>query len=378
MHIHGILEPNRALRGPLILTESEFLAYGPDARALIADELRGRVTIFIGVSLTDPNLVGPLFDTRDENIRKCNAYTLSVASGADPEERAYSVKKACILEPVLAVKTIHAKSFTQQTQMLLDMSLAMRRPTEYLGAGDGSGKLHYGSRFVEGLERCYAAIGCQPEDPLPQGEAALTLSKSLRAALSEAQKLIAAKIQDLRHSNDGDLKRHVALLAASLESERFGLFLWLRARAEYGAKRPYAIRLMGSSTYTHHEIWSLDREADIAPESRHTAARALYYGNSLVQNLPRGAEWQLWNGCSAIPFTVTGLHDVELDQFDAAFDTIMPGVVTLNTTKYVSRPKGMEDDEWHMNASAFSVFSAKDIRDINQNVVSSIQELIRG
>jgi len=113
----------------------------------------------------------------------------------------------------------------------------------------------------------------------------------------------------------------------------------------------------------------------VVPESRHVAARALFYGLTQTQNLPPGAEWQLWTSCAAFPFTVSGLHGENLDPDERVYDTITPGVVTLNSTRYFERSKGMSDRTWENGRSVLS-FVPSVIPDIWKLLADRMREIV--
>jgi hypothetical protein len=59
MHAHGLVTPG-GVEEPIILSESDFREHGRVIQDLITKVLETSDVIFVGVSMADPNLVGPL------------------------------------------------------------------------------------------------------------------------------------------------------------------------------------------------------------------------------------------------------------------------------------------------------------------------------
>ena len=58
--------------------------HGPSARSVVAESLVRSNVLFIGVSLTDPNLVGPLWDAKAKRVCVCDHGTNSYNSKRVP------------------------------------------------------------------------------------------------------------------------------------------------------------------------------------------------------------------------------------------------------------------------------------------------------
>lgn len=345
LHVHGLVVTNdREDKKPIILTESHFLRYGTKVRSVVAKELEANPVLFIGVSLSDPNLVGPLWDVKAEgepvssSKKKQHPRFVLVVPGSvtgaetNADSVRYSVASAQYLEGKLGLKPVFLKSYSQLIQLVSDMSLAVARPKQYANRvprGEGQ-SLRYGKRFTRVLTQCYENIGCAPSNPFPLGPAADNLSEALFGVL---------------HAKDGPvrylekLKERHRLRDHTWEpaDEHFGLFLWLRRRSpRAGLPAPYAVALVGTSTFTHREAWSFDRVAAIEPSATYSSAAAMYYGTTQATDTSPRPDSQTWRGVLATPITVEGACTDESilapGGVKVPLDRLTVGAVTLNTT----------------------------------------------
>lgn len=347
LHLHGLLEPGKAPRGPIVLTESEFLEHGPRVKEIVKEALLHTQVIFSGVSLTDPNLVAPLWSLRDTKVTYRHPYAITVASPIktdDPRNaRAFEIKKTDYLEKTLNVRTIFLKSYAQVPQLFHELALACGGKDEYFN-DESRISIRYGHRLKRTLDSAYKHIGCTRED-IPMGDAASAFSQALHAQLYEGHAGQASIVQDLRdivadmpNSDNPTVRSDHKLYAAALEKEMFGLFLWLRSRRASAKRAEYDLRLMGSSVYVHNEAWSLDRVAEISGSSRHGAARAAYDGRAYIQDLDEGREWQLWKTGLHVPFSVVGgTSDLTLPNVDTRLDVLSVGVISFHTRNSARR-----------------------------------------
>lgn len=376
LHLHGILEPGRNPLGKIVLTETDFLRQGPAVRDLIKVALRETHVIFIGVSMTDPNLVSPLWEiaeSADPNIK--DPFMLTVAS-PDPEaedeptirsSRAYAIKKGQYLDAELGLRTIFLKSYGQQIQLVSEATLAILEPDLYLNESDSKVSLRYGYRLQRALNTCYASIGCVEGFDAPTGENAQVLSDSLYAELTASRENsindIFQQVRDrLINANDIDELTQYRASQESFMSEKFGLFLWLRATRDDGFPAAhYQLKLVGSSAYMHREAeWSLDRVADVSPISRFTCGRAAFSGRPEVEDIAYGQDWKLWHSIRAVPYSfylpdqpsVGGSDSKPASTSKTAPDSgvaaIDVGVITLNSTHNLV--SNSDSGEWNNGA----------------------------
>jgi hypothetical protein len=346
LHVHGMVVAREEPGKPVILSESHFLEYGPKVRQLILDQLKSSCVIFLGVSITDPNLTGPLWDARSpkegHDGLASRPFVLVVpepvtSTGCgDREGKIYALKKARYLEQKLEMRPIFLKSHAQLVQVLWDLDLGFAVPGRYETSGQRMHEsLAYGNRFKQKLDACYTAIGCNAtQDSLSLGKAQ-RLSASLHAALS--------KNGDVGYILNTLIRRHNN---GALTDENFGLFLWLRIREHDPDKAPYALNLMGSSAYVHRAAWSASKKVPIVADSRFPAARALFCGTMLIGDLKGESPFAIWRGMLAKPIRIEDTTYCKQD-FVHGLDTVVVGAVTLNTTKYTERDQhpGIREDE---------------------------------
>ena len=361
LHIHGILEPNAAPAGNLVLTESDYLEYGSRIidfiEALISGETRN--VIFIGVSLTDPNLVAPLWrikkksasDDVDAQLTEeaiprqiCAFSVVSPAGSGDREDidkaESYEVRKALSLSNLLGVSMVLLKSYGQQIQLINEMSFALDAMREngdnaqrYIDSSDPEESIRYGFRLRRTLDRCYQNLGCGDRDEFPIKDAAAQLSNRLHQYLTHVAEnsiidLLTTARGKIQNSHAKEQRDVFTDFSGAFERERFGIFLWLRSRSGSENRAAYDLRLIGTSVYQHREDWSLDRVAAVTSNSRFPVARASYFGNVELTNIPSNADWQLWNSILAVPFAVESPGSV------LGADILDIGVVSLNSTAY--------------------------------------------
>lgn len=338
VHLHGKIEANdQTSIEPIILTESEFLREGPRVRRIISDEMKRADVIFVGVSLTDPNLVGPLWDLSEFPAAKtATARFALVVPGLEPgsedqdESYEYSLEKAHYLEQ-LSTSPIFLKSYSQLIQAVSDMSLAVVEPARYRARVPATtSSTRYGKRFSVTLDRAYEQIGCSTRNDLPDRVAGDNVSELLHNALHST----AGPVAYLRKVRRKLQRRKIQL--APVGDEHFALFLWLRVRGHGGGPAPYAIHLIGSSAYSHRARWSLDRHDRIGPSSNTVAATAVYRGSSQATNLVPTTGTHIWRGVVAVPLDVyKSVSDACLPGSQEPLDRLTVGAVTLNSTHYI-------------------------------------------
>jgi len=147
LHLHGIPEPGKDQEGNIVLTETDFVTYGPAVRGLIKRRLESSHVVFFGVSLTDPNLVSPLWEVNNQKPRATDVRESFVFSVAAPDpnavdvntSRAYAIKKAQYLSNDLGLHTIFLKSYGQQIQAIAEASLFVLRPGHYMTRKESRG-----------------------------------------------------------------------------------------------------------------------------------------------------------------------------------------------------------------------------------------------
>ena len=385
LHLHGILEPNVGHRGNIVLTESDFLRFGPKIRALLFEQIQNTHTIFVGVSMTDPNLVGPLWDfahfaqSRGDGPRpalpnKC--FMLAVASpnpaSADPVQSSiFSIKKANYLQTSLGVRPVFFKSYGQQIQAVYEASLALFEPELYRSNDEGT-STRYGFRLQRALKSSYQNVGCQGSSDMPEGTHADRLSDRLYAAMhapaSRIQKILRAA---LARTESAVFEETYGRYKDDYKAENFALFLWLRSVAN--DNDAYDLRCVGSSAYRHREAWSLDRRAAITARSRFPVGRACFAGQADIANFSAIGEWQLWGSSYATPFSFY-LESSSLFSDQGPFDSVEVGAIALHTTNFWSEESGAWNDK--RRRSLLSTLTEDMERDLIDALASAAREIV--
>lgn len=339
LHLHGLIPAQKDdVAGPIVLTESEFLEHGRRAQSYIEDALKSSLVIFVGVSLSDPNLVGPLWRLKEQATAEYRppfiVTVTSIPPGAENPDnsRAYVIKSGAYLEAELHVRTIFLKSFAQIPQLFHEMVLSLREE-QYFDTATGVG-LRYGQRLSRTLDKIHVALDCGGTDDMPSKEGAARLTELLHGKLYGPGGLagnLSELVDTMLTSRHPGVAQLADKYAKDLRAEKYGLFLWIRSRAQAARAAEFELRLMGTSVYTHTEPWSLDRVAPIEQYSRHVAARACYRGQTLWRQLYDSREWQLWRSCLAVPFNVYGSESQSMLGARNFVDVLSVGVITLNS-----------------------------------------------
>ncbi|MEU0214335.1 SIR2 family protein [Streptomyces sp. NPDC006265] len=325
LHVHGMLgigdeDPIE----PIVLSESDFLKSGPSVRELIKKQLQKTCVIFVGVSVTDPNLTGPLWDIKDSiKDHTLRPFVLMVPEAIknyeDRDSKRYALKKAEYLEQKLNMRPIVLKSFSQLTQVFWELDLALTFPEEYLMNSKEPACLKYGIRFTRQLDDCYSHLDSDRRADTLTGEAAQKLSDRLHYSLEKGHsigKLLNNFIAEHKDSGEYDVNG---------PKERFGLFLWLRARKHGSRSAPYALNLIGSSTWIHREPqWSGTKNVEIVANSTYPVIQAMFQGKALYGNVSATSPYYIWRGTYAVPVRI-----------EKGADILTIGAISLNTTRYV-------------------------------------------
>ena len=343
VHLHGRVSKNDdpAPLLPLVLTESEFLRHGPEVKDAVRKAMLGAsAVVFAGVSLTDPNLVGPLWDIsnpKDPSAVPPEAaipkYVLSVVDhpgGVDRVSFEVAARvartKSLYLDDELKSRPILLKSYSQLVQAFNEMGLCAAVPSTYVLRPKTGKSTRYGARFTQALNQAYSGINASRKSNLP----------------ADASQ-VSDKLHGILYGRDGIVRLIERLLrekagVASLDDERFGLFIWLRQRSAGGINAPYGVHLVGSSTYAHREEWSLERPDEISFNSDYMASRCLFMGGLQFTNVDLKRDRPpTWRGLMARPLILRGYtSDASASKkIDDMYDRLTLGSVTLNSTRCV-------------------------------------------
>lgn len=324
LHLHGVVrQGGLAPLGPIVLTDSDFLEHGASVRSAVGKAIGKGTTLFIGLSLTDPNIVGPLYEASDNP--RFERYGLFVPRlyGDDfsPAEYAkYALAGAEFLRTKLHLKPVMLKSYSQLTQLVSEAGLAVHEPALYTRTAPKAASLHYGSRFKEALNSAYAAVGASLRTGDLDSEKALSLSKKLHKSF---------------HAPGGPMPllkafrtKYKSVVAAE---ENFGVFLWLRS-LDSASEKKYSLKLLGTSVYTHLEAWSGKREEAITGNSNYAAVHAIFEGGVKIENLDPSRNGGIWRSAVAVPVVVTESRS-SADIGGDPLDSLTIGAITLDSDK---------------------------------------------
>jgi hypothetical protein len=336
-HLHGMLQRNNDKNlQPIILTEAEFLREGPRVRGIIGRQLATSTVIFVGLSLTDPNLVGPLWEfahAGDSTGRKYEHFVLTVVPdseiGSFLDICQYEISKAAHLDENLSLRPVFMKSYSQLIQMVNDMGLAAVETVRYSKNPSCGTSIRYGKRLQECLRNAYGHIGCVRSESIPVAAAAEVLSERLHNALT----VRSGPIDALKNLRSQLIEAGVEDLP-QLNEEHFGLTLWLRVPGHGSKRPPYAIQLVGTSICAHREAWSIQRSEEINRRSEFIASKCLYWGRTEVGDVRAADPPSLWKGVLATPITIYAIGSGAslTGTYETMLDRVTIGVATLNTT----------------------------------------------
>ena len=328
MHLHGLVRQGQDPEEPIILTESQFLKYGSRVRAAISDAIDGACTIFVGLSMSDPNLIGPLYQSAGSTSPRFALVVPGLEGGVSAEESArYAISSARYLEEKLALRPVFLKSYSQLNQVISDLALASVEPARYLTRDESADSLAYGNRLSRALDMCYSAIGCAADDWVPSGRAGVAFNDRLYQALNAPGGPLHVLKQLSRLYRNPEL--------GGPGGENFGLSLWLRTRDRLTVRESYSLCMVGTSAFTHREQWSMRREVPVSADTPFSAAQAVFQGSRQVANVVPSPSSQIWRGVVAAPVLLVGTGSDKNINGDPA-DILTIGAITLNSTHLVT------------------------------------------
>lgn len=327
MHLHGLVRQGQNPEEPIVLTESQFLKYGARVRTAISDAIKDACTIFIGLGMSDPNLIGPLYQSAGSaSPRFALAVPGRVGSSSPRESARYVISSARYLEEKLGLKPVFLKSYSQLNQVISDLTLAVKEPDRYDPENETPDSLVYHSRLTRALEMCYSAIGCAGSDWIPVGEAGEAFSTRLHEALTIPGGPVDVLRRMVRFYKTAEL--------GGRDGENFGLSLWLRTRDRMNGET-YALSLVGTSAYTHREEWSMRREVPISADSEFVVAQAVFHGSWQAANVVPSPGSRMWRGMVAAPVMLVASGS-DRNIKDEPADVLTIGAITLNSTHLVT------------------------------------------
>lgn len=383
LHLHGYIPIEKApIKTPVILSESEFLADGPIVRKIVTNALMSSTVIFLGVSLTDPNLVGPLWERKkylegkwstDDGLFHAYALTVPEIVTIDQKlritietNREYAVERARYLHDTLYTVPLFFKSFSQLQQALRELGLACQ-------LGEHYGDFRYGERMNNALSGLYDRVSgnVDPAEPLriDPDIHRLKIATLLQEAVAHDADGPLAKM--LWYRSPGLLNALRILRGRGCPEEEFRIQIWLRSRTEESTYS-YGLNLVADSSLLDVGKSGGYRSVAISPKSEELAAVAAYFGQTKFSNVPATHDVgpRVWRGALATPLWIR--EEIALRDAVRGESTLMFGVVCLKTTHVLT-----DDDEGFISRLAPIITRGK-LKDLTDLLIHTVDGIIAG
>lgn len=371
MHLHGKVPVRDAEKPlfPLVLTEASYFSHGSRVVEKLVAAMTGRTTLFVGLSMTDPNVLAALQMCREYNIPGTR-YSITVPPLYRPglsvsESAEYACTVARTLRSSFSVHPIMLKTYSQVIQLVSDLALAIAAPERYRVSGSRKPtNLRYGVRMRTALRQVYDCFGAAGPagkfDSEKLGDISRTLHREVGAPDGPA----------------GIIRKKGRKYTGRVwPEESVALFVWLRDIRDLtrGNRGSFALRLIVSSAYHHWEQWSYLRVEPVAGDSVYAPVQAVFQGQPSATNLRPVDASGPWRGAYAIPLRLGG-YGSKLEVEQEPLDQLLVGAVALNTTAYV------EDDEVARSEpgrlSALSQMSSEEMDELNSSMYSVVQKML--
>ncbi|WP_198047483.1 SIR2 family protein [Kutzneria sp. 744] len=366
LHMHGIVEREpKEDKLPIVLTESQFLRHGADARELVYRSLKKSCTLFVGLSMTDPNLVGPLYQSTIKGKGRARFALVVPEPPSEKDDAAeaahYAIESSRFMKRKLRLRTIFLKSYSQLNQVLAELSLAVVEPKRYKGRPKGGARsLVYDRRLKRKLDSCYRDLGCGRRAAMPVRNEAARLNKRLHRALHAPDGPIAV----LR----GFACAHTGTVGGP-DGERFALFLWLRARPRSHGRAHYALNLIGTSAYVPRDDSAAQIGVPICRGSAVTAAQAVFLGSPIAANSHPTPGAPAWRGIVATPIVAESTGSAKrLRKYPV--DQLTIGAISLHTTRFV------RDTETNQPSSIISELDSHQLNKLFKSLERAVRKVL--
>lgn len=361
LHLHGYIPSNASTRiEPVILSESHYLACGPSVQKAIKRilETPNTVTLFVGVGMTDPSIVGPLHMLHEEGLDNSFAILSSAGTTSPSEDTpgqrafAYAASQATYLQSHLGVQPILVKTYGQVAQAILELVASLRKSDAYF-SDDPTTSLRYGNRFRRINGTVHKILGVRDGYIAPSETSSVRLSDALHASLHEKGGPI-DYLEEFVSSLSYEYFEQCGITRSAVDEEMFALFLWLRvAIANTRSTAPFKLFLAGSSAYSYREGRSLvGRTTSIIGDSPIAAARAAFLGRSTVETLDLVAVERKpdkstpWRSFLAVPFTCS---EQTFDLGQLTDYPVIAGSIVLQTDRSVVDKALLEEKKGAMS-----------------------------
>lgn len=313
VHLHGVVpHPGHSQTSSpeIVFAEDEFLgesATTREARRQGEELLAGTPYLFLGTSLTDPNILSYLYRCARGNVRHTAiAVSQQAANELDPDARRVVIDS---LQETGAARLRKARmdlgfvdTYAEASQVMLELNLQRAALGEDMGCYRSSTRCW--ERRAHRFEQRALRAGLLPSDRGP--EAFISLQPRLRPALEEIRR----RLQDLF----GEIP------ALEDRDEHLGLHLWVHA-PETG--------LLAMVAKSDQEIFSPAtlQVARSSLPSRYLVVEALCNG-TVVEAASPGLASSRWGSMLAVPFAIAE----EREQIGGAIASINAGVIVLAST----------------------------------------------
>ncbi|GAB2644665.1 SIR2 family protein [Nocardia goodfellowii] len=372
LHLHGYISSrpdknlgDRSRIEPIMLRESDYLAYGPQVQVLIEQAIgtKNSITLFVGTGMTDPSVVGPLAslaDTAGSNDIFCLLSSDGVVSPEHdmgiPGQTAFSYRlsQKTYLAERLGVSAILLKSYSQVAQVVMELCAAIEDPQAYLES-DADKSIRYGFRFRRVLAAVHDIVGTKNGCVAPSDDFSRDLSEALDGVICATDGPLDFAQRIVRGCTAAELGGY-KLEQDQLKHERFGLFLWLRQFAPDAASTAeFKVFMAGSSAYAHRDGANLGgRLGWVLPNSEFSAAKSVFRGQTVIDYLDFDRyddAKRPWRTFIAVPL---GCSESDLGIGAQSEHSVLIGSVVLHSTMRI-REKG--DPENPRDTSQLSLLS---------------------
>lgn len=312
-HVHGFLPASEERFGkkigPIVLDERDYALSGGNAVSVLEAMLEtGDPTLFVGLSMNDPNLVHALYRCWTGRARSGRPPWYGVFVSETSSARQDDVSAAASAQLKLAararlrdmgLKTLSLISYGQISQLLHELRLRRYRGDDYWAADDG----RYGVRLM-----------CWRDDIVKRWPA--DSATKFTDTHGRIHALLNAALEGLC-ARDG-------LLRGKQPRERLALEVWARCPAANGLG---GLEMWGSTREQFRESWSLeDTRHEITASSSDPVTAAVFYGTCVMRNLAQTPETR-WQSAVAIPIEVS----------DPPYYTLTVGAVAIRSTEPINR-----------------------------------------
>ncbi len=332
LHVHGrVASPSTKLTyGPIILTEADYLTNGRRVVDALAAEIQDSLTIFVGLSMTDINLLGAARRVSGKTAKGTKMFALSTPTIDHPNltrqqcaETAAAVARCLELE--YGIQPILLKTYAQVVQLVSDLSLAYTSPKRFVQGGQSS--LRYGSRFCGYITQIYDGLAVDKATGRPSPKKVGGLSREFHLRFSNE---ITPLLNEFRSRYRGEV----------IPDENFGCFLWLRDYLDTVGDS-FGLRLILNTSYTHFTARTGERVEPVTATSPYAAVQAVHRGQfaSMVVRGDPGRS-QTWKSSFAWPLQATGTS-VRRKVSGDFLDQLTIGSISLNS----SAPRDPRDED---------------------------------